>query len=263
MALMVVSFLISAGAPCGLLVYFYKREKMSLIPLVTGIAVFIVFTQMLEKALHVYLLQLNPRSAQLFRNPWLFAAYGGLAAGLFEEGGRFVGFNYLLKRSRKWIDGISYGIGHGGAESFLIGGLANLQYLLFAVLINNGVLEAVLGGKLPPAPLAQLKQTLVASSPLLFLASGIERLFALAIQIALSLVVLYAVRYGRYIYLLCAVLIHALLDFPAALYQAHRFNLWGVEVFAALLAVLSVMFIIRSKALFPAEGLKPPQTEAS
>lgn len=39
----------------------------------------------------------NPAIAPFLENPYVFAIYGGLTAGIFEELGRFVAFFFLLK----------------------------------------------------------------------------------------------------------------------------------------------------------------------
>ena len=42
----------------------------------------------------------NPTIAPFLENPFAFAIYGGLTAGIFEELGRFVALFFLLKISR-------------------------------------------------------------------------------------------------------------------------------------------------------------------
>ena len=61
--------------------------------------------------------------APFLENPYVFAIYGGLTAGIFEELGRFVAFFFLLKKYLDYKDGFAYGIGHGGIESILVGGI--------------------------------------------------------------------------------------------------------------------------------------------
>ena len=54
----------------------------------------------------------------------LYALYGGLAAGLFEETGRLLAFRFILKPHTARITALSYGIGHGGIEAFWVMGLS-------------------------------------------------------------------------------------------------------------------------------------------
>ena len=54
------------------------------------------FTQILETPFHLFM-RGNPAIAPILENPFVFALYGGLTAGIFEELGRFVAFFFLLK----------------------------------------------------------------------------------------------------------------------------------------------------------------------
>jgi uncharacterized membrane protein YhfC len=245
---MIITVIISFALPIVLLVYFRKKERISFKPIVIGALTFIVFAQVLEKIMHVYVINNN-----LITNPWIFAVYGALAAGVFEEMGRFVSFKMFLKNNRQWKDGIAFGIGHGGIEAILIAGIMNIQYIVFSNLINTGMLEKMLSGKVPEDAINSLSQLLINTSPIMFLMGGLERIAAVAIQIALSVVVLYAIRYRRYIYVVLAILIHAAIDFPAAMYQMQKANIWVVEGLFALILVAAVIFIKRSRKMFEEE----------
>ena len=61
-----------------------------------GVLIFIGFTQILETPFHLFM-RGNPAIAPILENPFVFALYGGLTAGIFEELGRFVAFFFLLK----------------------------------------------------------------------------------------------------------------------------------------------------------------------
>lgn len=229
--------------PIAVFLYFRKKERISFKPALVGVAVFIVFAQILEKLLHVYMLQLNPQTVQLLSNPWLYALYGGLAAGLFEEVGRYVGFRTLLKGADQRKDGISYGIGHGGIETVLLGAVIGIQSLVFAVMLNSGTLESAL-----PAPeiVSQIKKQLTETPFYMFLLVVWERGVALFLQIALSLVVLHSIRSGKKIFLLYSILLHAAINFVPALYQAKVASIWAAE--AVLLLAIPVIWYIFKKS---------------
>lgn len=248
---LIISLVISVGLPLGLTVYFYKKHKISIRNVFVGAVIFILFSQVLEKLLHYFVLIKNPQTAALLKNPWLFMIYGGLAAGIFEEVGRYVGFKFLLKGRREWKDGIAYGIGHGGIEAILIGGMASLQNIIYSNLINSGTFEKALSGKVPANILVSIKNTLVNTSPYLFGVTGVERMLAITFHIALSLIVLYGIKRRKNIYLLYAIIIHAIIDFPAALYQIGKVkSVLLVEGGLLLAAIISLIFIIKSKGLF-------------
>ena len=79
----------------------------------------------------------NPAIAPILENPFVFALYGGLTAGIFEELGRLLPSS-SYKKYQEYKDGFAYGIGHGGIESILVGGFSAFQALIFANSINNG-----------------------------------------------------------------------------------------------------------------------------
>lgn len=250
---MIISIIIAIVFPLALCIYFRIRYKISFAAIGIGAAIFIVFSQVLEKLLHSYMLYGNSATADMLKNPIIFGIYGGLAAGIFEEVGRFVGFKFLLKKSREWKDGIAYGIGHGGIESILIGVFLNLNNIIYAKMINAGTFEKTLGQALSASKLEQIKSSLINTPPVLFAASGIERVLALTIQLGLSLLVLYAIKKRKYIFLLLAIVIHALIDSSAVFLQQKGVNTWAIEGIVLVFAVISIAFIIKSKKLFLTE----------
>src|SRR3954452_2650009 len=66
----------------GLILYFRKKTGVAVKPVIVGAVGFVVFTQVLEKALHLAVITAFPNYAD---HPWAFGLYGGMAAGLFEE----------------------------------------------------------------------------------------------------------------------------------------------------------------------------------
>ncbi|UJL46812.1 YhfC family intramembrane metalloprotease [Virgibacillus sp. NKC19-16] len=119
---MALEGILAIGVPLFCTIYFIRKYRISWKPILIGIMVFIVFSQILEQMLHRYVFGINPSLSEWLKNPYLFALYGCLATGVFEEIGRYIGFRYLLKKYRDWKDGIAYGIGHGGVEVLLFVG---------------------------------------------------------------------------------------------------------------------------------------------
>lgn len=245
-----ISAIISIILPIVTAIYFYKKYKISFKNVAVGALIFFVFVIILEALMHRYILIINTTTSVFFSNPWLYAIYGAFAAGIFEETGRFVGYRFLLKGRTERKDALAYGIGHGGLEAILLGGIASIQNLVFAVMINNGTLNA----KLPEVTAQQIHNSLISTSSYLFLLGGFERAFAFTIQLLLSLVVLYGIKERKYIYLLYAILIHAAIDFPAALFQKEVItNMWIIEGMYALVAFICLILIIKSKKYYEKE----------
>jgi uncharacterized membrane protein YhfC len=242
---MVISIFITIVVIFGTLIYFRKTEKISMKPVIFGALTFIIFSQVLEKLMHIFVITNN-----LFSSPLAFSIYGALAAGIFEECGRFIVFKTMLKKNHQWKDGIAFGIGQGGIEAIVFGIISAVNYIVISTLINAGTFESSLGSSLPAESLSQLKSLLTGPSSA-FLAIGIERTFAFIMQIGLTMVVLHGIRSRKSIYLLFAILLHAVMDIPAALYQMKFItNLWVIEGIFFLFSLIALLYIVKSKEVF-------------
>ena len=238
-ASILVGLLVAAVVPAlwPAAIYLICRRRLTLSPvnIVIGAGTFFVFSQILEKLLHLYLLQFNQTTVAWFKaNPLAYALYGCIAAGLFEETGRYLAMRVLVKPVDGQGPAVAYGIGHGGIEAILIGTLGALQMLAFAVMINLGTFDQ-LAGRIPAGQLAQIKASLQHVT-LVDLALGpVERLIALLIHLGLSLLVWRAVVKKQFALFPLAIVLHALIDFPTGLFQARLIS--SVTVGGFLLAV--------------------------
>jgi len=200
-----------------------------MIPLLTGVAAFILFALILEQIMHMLVLSpsADGTSSIILMNPVLFVLYGTLAAGVFEETARFLSFHILKKRHSGIGTGLSYGIGHGGIEAVFIAGLAMISNISVSLMINNGDMSFLNND---PAAIAGVN-ALVNTSPVNFLISGFERILAVTVHISLSIVVWCSVRVkGRMWLYPLAILLHGVFNIPAALFQIGLLkNIWLTE----------------------------------
>lgn len=242
--------IVSTGFPVIFLVVYKRKHKIAWRPIIVGALVFIFFSQILEKTLHTFVLLPHSSTEEwLTHRPIIYAIYGGLAAGVFEEIGRYIGFRFFLKKYREWKDGIAYGIGHGGIEAILVGALGGIQYLTFASLINASKFDQLI----PSSSGSQQIKSHLLDDPEFFLLGGVERILAFTIQLGLSLLVFYAVQKKR-VFLLYAIIIHAVFDF-LAVYLSQELQLaLTVEFVLCVFAICSLIFIIKSKNLFQKTG---------
>ena len=226
------SLLLSLGVPVALAILCGRRRKSAWRAVAVGVICFWVAVLMLESSIN----QLVTRVLfpGLVQNPAALIAYGALAAGLFEEGARLVGLRLLCKRPSDTLTGFAYGVGHGGFESVTIGALGMINNLVTAAMLNAGGAEALLA-EIPAEQQALAQSQLAALSslqPLTFLASGLERMTALALHIALSVLVwmVVAKRLPAWFWAV-AVLLHAGADVVAGLYQTGILTgIWLTEV---------------------------------
>lgn len=177
---------------------------------------------------------------------FFFVLYAALSAGIFEELGRYFGFKWMLKKHREYKDGVSYGLGHGGIEAILIGMFSAINALVLGTLINSGVFDQTIAKSLPADQVAMLKERIIGTQFWEYVLGGLERVFAIAFHIALSLLVLLGIRENRFIFVINAVLLHALIDVIPALYQTGVVtNIWIVELVLAIFGITSIIFTMR------------------
>jgi len=243
------NIVICFALPVGCLIYLIAAKKHAVIPVLVGAAVFTVFQLVLRIPLISALSGMDWYAA-MTKNPWLYGTFLGLTAGIFEEVGRYIGYRTLLKKYGRWIDGFAFGVGHGGIEAIVLVGLTNISNLALAFAINNGSFDK-LAAVLPADTAQQIVSQLTGATPFYMLLGGIERIFAFAIQIALSILILYAVVRRKPIYLLLAVLAHLLVDAPVVILPgAFNWNVYEIEAALCVMAIFAVVFIVLSRRLF-------------
>lgn len=134
----------------------------------------------------------------------------GLTAGLCEEGARAVGY-YFLRRFRSVEDGVMLGIGHGGIEAMVFGGVLTAATVSSLIPLMGTDLS---GLNLNPDQAAVLTRQLQAlgGSPIAAAAAPlVERLLAMVLHVILSVMVLEAFR-RRSFFLVLAIVYHMLVD---------------------------------------------------
>ena len=221
--LIAVGAVLGIAVPVCLAVWLMRKYRARLSTILIGAGTFIVFALVLESIMHQLVLK-GPNGPAIMGNTLLFAVYGGLAAGVFEETGRFLSMKFLLKKEPSTaLPGIAYGIGHGGAEMLIIFGITMISNFVVSALINAG-LSGILFAKVPEDAAAQLQAQLnqlqtVGAGTLL---TGLwERISALVLHLGLSMLVWVAVRKGgKWLWLFpAAVALHAIVDAGVVMLQ--------------------------------------------
>ncbi|MDO5535110.1 MAG: YhfC family glutamic-type intramembrane protease [Propionibacteriaceae bacterium] len=177
--------------------------------------------------------------------PWpgllLSGPAASFSAALFEETGRLLLMLWLMKAFHRWIDGVSFGLGHGGIEAVLLVGTASVNNMVIAGIINAGGWDTV-AATLPPEAAEQLHSALVDASPWVFLLGGIERLAAITLHIACSLLVLAGIVHGRaFAAWLAAVLLHGFFNLVAVGLIQAGVHMLAVE--AALIGIAAALWL--------------------
>lgn len=264
--LFAVSF--DIAMPIALALYVRRRLGVSWRYFWYGALIFFLF-QLITRVPAVQLLQ-PLLAVPLSHSPqllwaWIFAL--ALTAGIFEEGGRYLWYRYLIFRRSAglstqnssqssalspqssspdaWKKGVMYGLGHGGLESMLLVGGTVLLTLINALALTR--LDPATVAALPPDQAAavlqaqQLFGNLAWWTPLL---GAFERLCSVAVHVAFSVLVLQCFLRGSLRWLYLAIGAHFLVDF-AALVAAPRVGSVATEGIIALFALSALYLIFR------------------
>lgn len=235
---MVFSLVVSIGVPVVLLIVISKKTHAKISSFFIGCGIFVGFALILEQILHTIVLGMAGTVIQ--GNVYLYGLYGGLAAALFEETGRFIAMKFCMKKSLDRGNALMYGIGHGGAEAILILGLTSINNLITSIMINSGAIQltmAALPSDLQETTFQQL--TVLWQLPAWqFYMGGVERLSAIVLQIGFSVLMYAAVKTGRKKYLIGAYLAHFAADFLTVVFVS-IIPIWAVEL--ALIVIAAIM----------------------
>jgi uncharacterized membrane protein YhfC len=224
----IIAVTIEILLPIILAIIIWKKFKVSWAIFFLGMVLFLA--SLIRIPLNTYLsgvLQSNFQGETFYI---LFGAMAGLTAGIFEEGVRCIAIGAVLK-PRDYYKGIMYGIGHGGGgESMIFVGLTTLA---------NFIIFKFFPGILPVNIVPQIEQ-LAWYMPLV---GSLERIFAIAIQIAFSVLIMYAFMSKKYYMIFITVIFHAIVDL-AAFYINYKFGMWYSELSVFIFAVIGIVIIV-------------------
>lgn len=248
------------GIPVTAALLIYKRGKSGFRPIWIGAAVFILsqvghipFNQFLMvpglKALGVDV------AAQGGVSLWVLGAAAGLSAGVFEEIARYLALKFWLKKDAHTLLPLKYGIGHGGVEALLVGGLALIALVQVLVLRGEGAIAA-----LDSETVALVHSQLEAYWAVPWYQSLLgawERISAMMFHVGASILVYKTVRSKKLIYLIVAVLGHMLLD-AFAVIAVQQLDLVLMEAVIFVFSAGWLYWAWRIREIDPEEGLELP-----
>ena len=119
--------------PVALAIYFHVKYKARIASFFIGALAMFLFAFVLEQLVHVAVLG-SSFGTVIQSNIYLYVLYGGLAAGLFEETGRYAMMSVFLKNSKdEPQNALMYGAGHGGLEMMILLTLGMLNNLIYSI----------------------------------------------------------------------------------------------------------------------------------
>lgn len=225
----------------ALIIFKLKNKDVKLWYFFIGAATFVAFALILEQILHYFMLSTIQNSGVVF-----YTLYGALCAGIFEETGRFLAFKLFCKNENDPRASIMYGLGHGGVEAVVLVGITLISYAVTAMTVNALGTEALFGA-LPDeqrwaaeAQIAALTDYDMVST----IVSLAERILAIVLHTALSVIVFASIKMKGKLWLYpAAIVLHALFDVPAALYQRNVITSVGLTELLLLAADIVLVLV--------------------
>jgi uncharacterized membrane protein YhfC len=219
--------IITAIIPLSIAFSLNRKFKSSWIFLAFGAAMFVLSLVRIP----LNLVAQNSFNTYFAGIPFLVisALFPSVTAGIFEEGCRYLGYRYLFNPERRsFSNGLMYGVGHGGSEAIIF---LTLNYVVLFVVLRAAP------GLLPPETLSQVTDIPVYMPLVAFL----ERIFALCIQIGLSILVLQTFLKKSLKYMGYAIGLHLTVDFLAVMLAQK--SIAAAEGATGAFAVLGLLII--------------------
>lgn len=181
----------------------------------------------------------------------LYVLYSVLCAGIFEETARYIVFRCFCKKEREPKNAVMYGLGHGGFEAIMLVGVNMLSYAMLAISINALGTDFLFDNISSDESQVALIFQLTALSKIGMgdaIMSVVERLIAMTFHTAASVTVFASVKMkGKKWLFPISILLHALMDVPAALYQKGVIeNIVIAEILMAFFTALTVFLAYKT-----------------
>ena len=228
----------------SVIVFKLKNRDARLPSALVGAVTFLVFALILEQLMHTIILPF------VQGNRVSYIIYGALAAGIIEETGRLTAYKVVMKDNLTAKNAIMMGLGHGGLECLILLGYTLIGLVGSAIMVNNNGLEITIntlsGGSAERAESVRAQLEALASYGFGDMALAVyERLLAMIFHVCMSVLVFHAVTQpGKMKLYVLAVILHAALDVPAAMYQVGMLSLPVVYIIMTVMTAAAVYFIV-------------------
>ncbi len=256
----VISILIQVVLPIGLGYYLIRRYNSEWKILGVGMLAYLL-AQVVQTPIFQSVADTQAYQQMLTTwSPSLVIILFGFLAALIENAARFGGFWLIREKGKAWGSALVMGAGHGGIEALMVG-FQFLVNFVFAISITTSGTQSM---NLPPEEAAELTRQVEAFWALpwyLPLASALQRLSALSLQLALSVMMWLAVSRKLWIFALAALLWHAALNSVAAAVSYAMPDVWNsILLVGVMLVNIAVIFLLYYKAreTGPMEAPAPP-----
>ena len=176
---------------------------------------------------------------------WRTALVLGMTAGISETAARAIGFGIIqMKRPlNQKADSLFVGLGHGGIEAMLLGGVL-LAATISSLLSLRGANLAELAIPASDLPLLETQLAAIESITITNFVPFFERLIAMTLHIVLSLLVWQAFTKRNWLYAIAALLYHTFVDGTAVYLTQFITNIWLIELCLLLMLLPGLAYLV-------------------
>jgi uncharacterized membrane protein YhfC len=243
----ITAIIIEVCIPIALAIFIRKKFKISCSIFFIGLALFLL--SLIRIPLNSYVIN---NLKYYFKGDNLIVLsilFPSLTAAIFEEGFRTLGIGLII-REKTYEKGIMYGVGHGGGgeSMILVGGSLTANYIIYKFF------PFIPGSSIIKSEFDLMKWYM----PLI--GSG-ERILALIIQIALSVLIMQAFIHKKYYLIVFAFLSHIIIDFTAAYFNINFGIMWS-EILVTIFALVSIFIILFFKLKDSGKGKELQKNES-
>lgn len=240
----VLSMLALCAVGLCLIVQLNRRLPSGSTPYWLGAMAFVLFARVLEP---VFLSSAGfalPGQSVSTQQALVGLVLACLTAGLFEETGKYICLKVRSVRSNldlPWL--AKFAVGYALCEAVLLGLISHAQLLYFYS--SPDVLQTL---ELDSSAQMLIKKQVANLTEWTALFLLVERIFAILVQVGLTVLGALAVARRQLAWLMAAILIHALINIPAASYQYGFLAAEHGEMIYALLLLIALYCIWRGGA---------------
>ena len=249
---MVIVALVCMGIPFIALAYMKTKTGAKITSFLKGLLFYALFAFGVSGLINILLLGGLSLSSVLNRSihPVYYAVYGAVLAVIVEETGKFIGLKYMMKKNPDKQNALLFGLGHGGLEALAYGSSLFMGNFVLALLVNSlGVDEYFNKLGITGEKLVEQKNNLAALMAIPtseYVAYGIERVFLLALQIALTILVFMAVNNRKLKPMFpIAILLHIIAYMPSYLNNMELLNLTFNLLITGAVCVIVAAYVYR------------------
>lgn len=226
---MILAAVLCSLLPLVFLGYYRAKTGTKFMPFFIGMGCYFAFSYLGGSLLNLICLSVFRLGQVLAGHPVYLSVYYAVSSGVCGVLGLYIGLKYAMKNRPGKQNAFLFGLGAGGLECILYGGIVNITSLVLALLVNGLGLDSYLAKmQIPAAEIENQKQLIMgraAISPAAIYNDALLQFLCMCLQAALAILVYQAISRKEDKKLLpAAAVIHITGYLPIFLCQADIFT---------------------------------------